>query len=92
MANKKYSYLEQLRNLLMDRSKKVSDLIVFLENSPEASKILLSASETAEILGLSRSRIYALLRQGQLKGFKKKKFWQVKFDYIEEYIQNYRCS
>lgn len=91
MHNQNLTFLSSLQALLAERTKTIEDVIVFLNNCPNSNKLLLSPSETAEILGLSRSQVYKLLRQGKLTGFKiKNLYWRIKFQFIEEYLKIYR--
>lgn len=91
MLKKSFTSLSLLKQLLSDRTKTIGDLIQFLNNCPSSNQMLLSASECAEILDLSRSQVYKLLRQGKLTGFKiKNLYWRIKFQHIEDYLQKYR--
>lgn len=83
--------LSELHKIFNDKTKTVKDLIIFLDTCPNAENFLITASEAAEILGVSRSQIYKLFRNGHLKGFKiKNLYWRTKIVYIEEYLQNIR--
>ena len=49
---------------------------------------VLSVSEVAEYLGVSKNRIYELLNTGKLKGFRMGSTWKISRIALENYILN----
>lgn len=49
---------------------------------------VLSVSEVAEYLGVGKNRIYELLNDGKLKGFRMGSTWKISRMALENYILN----
>ena len=49
---------------------------------------VLSVSEVAEYLGVGKNRVYELLNDGSLKGFRMGATWQISRMALENYILN----
>ena len=52
---------------------------------------LLTASETAKVLGMSRDTVYGYIRRSELKaskpgGYTKKKHWRIKLKDLEAFV------
>ena len=49
---------------------------------------VLSVSEVAEYLGVGKNRVYELLNDGSLKGFRMRATWKISRMALENYILN----
>lgn len=49
---------------------------------------VLSVSEVAEYLGVGKNRVYELLNDGSLKGFRMEATWKISRMALENYILN----
>lgn len=48
---------------------------------------LLTVPELAEYLGVGRNRVYSLLREGVIKGFRIGSVWKVSEEAVRQYIR-----
>lgn len=62
-------------------------VVMSIENGAKPAKLLLTPEEAAEVLSMSRARVYDLMRRGQLRSVKIGKIRRVPVAALEAFVE-----